>query len=65
MLNWLFGVVFGAGVAVMYLTQALPEKVCPVVEGQKVVSSYHVNDGHYCVYVAHGGTGRTKRVIKL
>ena len=65
MVNWLFGGVFGAGVSVMYLTSLPPPRTCPVVEGQKVVSSYHVNDGHYCVYVAHGGTGRTKRVVKL
>jgi hypothetical protein len=62
---WLFGFIFGAGIGVIVMLDRPPLRSCPSVEGQKVVTSYHVADGHYCVYVPAGGTGRTKRVVKL
>ena len=61
--SFAMGCLFGASVFLMWLLPPEP-KVCPVVEGQKVVTTYNVNDGHYCVY-EKSSPMRAKRSVKL
>jgi len=58
------GFCFGAGIFVLILVQPVADpKACPVVTGQKVVSSSHDSSGHYCTYAR--ADGMTKRKVKI
>jgi hypothetical protein len=64
--KFLFVITFGVGCFFggMYVGMHTPEpKACPVVEGQRVVSTHSHSGGEYCVYArASGFATRSKKI---